>query len=379
VKGNILRMKPFLNRALRKIVALSYNSNALAGIKPIVKSILLEGTVPLSLVMKNKSFGVFIDTMGNKFYLVEGLRDAVKPGWQWVLKPRRNRIPGDAHLAASAKKAGQAVSNMLAFLELFDFKIHGKAALEIGCYDGSKTFKLLASGSGNVTGSDMPEYYLFDHDKNTADESALDNVRAYLYNLRMSVAKASFARDFLSGEMEKIAFVEDDIGTSTLPSAHFDLVCSWEVLEHVREPQGFFHQLYRVLKPGGITFHEYNPFFSFNGGHSQCTLDFLWGHVLLNTDDFERYIREMRKYEYPAAFHTFRNSLNRMTLSDLKRYSRESGLQLIALIPWHEKPHLELLTPQTLSIAQKLYPSLTIEDLISPFVWIVLKKPIAYE
>ena len=62
--------------------------------------------------------------------------------------------------------------------------------------------------------------------------------------------------------------------------------------------------MYRILKPGGFAFHQYNPFFSYNGGHSLCTLDFC--HVRLSAKDFERYLKQFRKEEYEMAMNFYK-------------------------------------------------------------------------
>lgn len=36
-----------------------------------------------------------------------------------------------------------------------------------------------------------------------------------------------------------------------LPAGHFDLVCAWDVLEHVQEPRALLQEAHRVLRPGG--------------------------------------------------------------------------------------------------------------------------------
>ena len=70
--------------------------------------------------------------------------------------------------------------------------------------------------------------------------------------------------------------------------------------------------MFRILKPGGYSFHEYNPFFSFNGGHSLCTLDFMWGHVRLSSIDFPKYLKQFRPFEYDLAMRFYKENLNRM-------------------------------------------------------------------
>jgi SAM-dependent methyltransferase len=367
-------VKVHFNRLLRITVERAFRSSLFPGIRTALKSMLLEGTIPITSVAKNRSFGVFKDSKGNIFPLIEGIRDAVKPGWQGVTRSLPREIPDPSKLKPVVRQAGETVRRMLSFLKLSGFEIKDKNVLEIGCSDGSKTFALLAGGSRKVIGSDISTYYLSASGNNAPAAPDIRDQQEYLDKLRKSVAKATFGDGFMPKGTERAEFVEDDISASSLPSDSFDLVCSWEVLEHVTAPQKLFSQLYRILKPGGIAFHEYNPFYSINGGHSHCTLDFLWGHVMLDEENFARYVREFRPNEAEGALNIFLHGLNRMTISDIRKYSHQSGLIVSSLIPWYEKSHLTLLAPEQFRIARRMYPSLTLEDLISPYVWVVLMK-----
>ena len=92
-----------------------------------------------------------------------------------------------------------------------------------------------------------------------------------------------------------------------------------------------------LLRPGGIGYHVYNPFFSANGGHSLCTLDFPWGHVRLDALDFERYLEEIRPADAAQTLRFYRESLNRMTFVDLRATVAAAGLDLVALLPWLDR------------------------------------------
>jgi SAM-dependent methyltransferase len=153
-----------------------------------------------------------------------------------------------------------------------------------------------------------------------------------------------------------------------------EAVMSWEVLEHLTRPEDAFRQIARILKPGSFAFHEYNPFFSMNGGHSLCTLDFLWGHARLQAADFEKYLEEIRPSEKSVALSFYRNNLNRMTLSELEHYVQQSGLSLLSLLPQWMKNHLTLVRSESLSQCNRVYPSAELIDLISPTVWVLLRK-----
>ena len=68
----------------------------------------------------------------------------------------------------------------------------------------------------------------------------------------------------------------------------FDLVHSQVVLEHVQDVPALLDDVYRVMKPGGLTFQTIHLFPSFSGGHTSCWVDSLqalgdearpWSHL----------------------------------------------------------------------------------------------------
>jgi SAM-dependent methyltransferase len=48
-----------------------------------------------------------------------------------------------------------------------------------------------------------------------------------------------------------ISIYECDIASAGFASQSFDVVCSFDVVEHLAEPMGFFQEVRRILKPGG--------------------------------------------------------------------------------------------------------------------------------
>ena len=71
----------------------------------------------------------------------------------------------------------------------------------------------------------------------------------------------------------------------------------------------------------------------------------------------------------------FYHSLNRMTISDLKHYCESVGFEILDFIPWHMKQDLGSVNEEILSQVKTLYPRISLSDLLSRSVWIVLKKP----
>lgn len=356
---------------LRWAVDRARRVRALRKIKPFVRSVLLDGAMPISHVLQNRSFASYTDSKGVTFQLIEGFRDAVKPGWQWILRPRKHEPISLEAMKAKVDYCSSMVSEMLSFLSAHGFHVEGKSVMEVGCFDGIKTFPILSAGAAHVTGSDINRYYVLDKPASEATEDDLKRVEEYLRTLRRTAAAAVLGSDNIP---DAVSFVEDDITASGFPDESFDLVCSWEVLEHVMDPDRMFLEIHRLLRPGGFAFHDYNPFFSLNGGHSQCTLDFPWGHVALDDADFESYVKRFRPVEVDMAMNIYRHCLNRMSLKDLEMSARSSGLEVIAVLPWPDQQHANALSERVFEAATVNYPSVSVQDLISPCVWILLRK-----
>jgi SAM-dependent methyltransferase len=240
--------------------------------------------------------------------------------------------------------------------------------LEVGCYDGASAYQLALGPGTSVVASDLARYYVVQRPGATVDPD-LSEQQELLARIRERAATAAGVAPGV------VRFVEDDISRSSLETASFDAIVSFEMLEHVQQPVAAFAEMARLVRPGGIVYHDYNPFFSSKGGHSLCTLAFPWGHARLDAVDFERYLRELRPTELDQALRFYRESLNRMTLADLRAAVTAAGLELTALVPWFERGLIASLDPAVLPDVQRIYPTAVIDDLLATFVAVVARRP----
>ena len=311
-----------------------------------------------------KIIGSFLDSSNNNHSLYAGLRSKIKPGWQTMLKPEnKNKIPPQAELKTNLVGAKRILKDFKRILSSFDVDLKEKNILEIGCHNGMKTYFLGLEDCELVTGSDVSFYY----------EGQTNNVDSYLNQLRQKTLNL-FQEKEKNVIIKKVKFLEDDITKTSIPTNTYDIIASWETLEHIIDIDAAFQNMHRILKPNGIIFHQYNPFFSLNGGHSLCTLDFLWGHCRLNGNDFHRYIHEFRENEYQLASSFYLNSLNRLTISDLEKASKKNGLEILALVPFVKKAHLSVYQNNFYQQIRQHYPAVKQIDLISPVVWVLQRK-----
>jgi len=313
---------------------------------------------------------VFTDSFGNQIELVEGLRDRLKPGWQAMLRaPKTFEVPSPRACMTRMEEWRNRLGRVSAFLNLFSLSFTDKRVVEIGAYDGATAYALTEAGASSVLATDMAAYYIAQAPNAVVSDDAILARNADLARLRQAY------RAVVPQELaQRVSFRQDDICSSELPSDSADVVMSWEVLEHLGRPEDALAEIARVLTPGGFAFHEYNPFFAIDGGHSLCTLDFPWGHARLSAGDFERYLDELRPNERSVALSFYRHNLNRMSLAGLRQHVRRSGLSIPCLLPWCSERHLALMSAESLRQCTGIYPSVELADLVSPTVWVLLQK-----
>ena len=227
---------------------------------------------------KYKVFNKFIDNNKNTNELLEGYRDAMQPGWKNALSPLNSlEFPNQDAIEKSVLKAKKLIEDSVVLLNNFNFDFEEKRILEFGCNDGSKTCALANLGPKEVFGSDISYYYVLDRKDDSISNKSF-NENEYLSKLRNIIIEKYLTKSAKCNPK----YLEDNICDSNFKSNFFDLIFSWNVLEHIQRPKEAIKEMYRILVSGGIVFNKYNPFFCQGGVHSLCTLDFPWGHVWLN-------------------------------------------------------------------------------------------------
>jgi SAM-dependent methyltransferase len=177
----------------------------------------------------------------------------------------------------------QALNHIENFLQTHSLSFVIKKILEIGAYDGSSAYAFASFGAkGLLATDDMAAYYV-----NQTPGGIVSNAAIAEKNIELKKIRDAYSKLINQEEISKVSFIEDNITVSSVESESMDVKVSWEVLEHITSPNYAFKEMSRILKPGGFAFHQYNPFFSVDGGHSLCTLDFSWGHARLTDECFK--------------------------------------------------------------------------------------------
>lgn len=138
------------------------------------------------------------------------------------------------------------------FLKWFpSLSLNGKDVLDLGCGYGGRSVRYAELGSRSVTGIEP-------------GERPCSEARAFatLHNV---------AAAFMTGSGECLP----------LPRDSFDIVVSYDVLEHVCDPCKTLKECLRVLRPGGSLFAVFPPFYHPTGAHFDGWLSKMpWPNVL---------------------------------------------------------------------------------------------------
>jgi SAM-dependent methyltransferase len=206
-----------------------------------------------------------------------------------------------AYYEATARQVGRRLRRRGVSLE-------GARVLEIGCATGYLTFALAGAGAAEAVGVDLD----------------LDSQEA--------VAERDAVRERLVGAGAGSVRLETaDAAALPLADGAMDVVVSMSAVEHLAELPSVLAETRRVLRPGGLALHVVDPWFSPQGGHSLCTLDFPWGHVRLDDDAFAAYLAEHRPHEREIALDLFRHGFARPRASaaGLRELVRQAGFAIV--------------------------------------------------
>jgi SAM-dependent methyltransferase len=261
-------------------------------------------------------------------------------------------MPSDATLAARLKSELSILRSRLARIRHAVGPVEpGSRVLEIGFTTGGYSIDAWDRLGFRVTGIDNS------YDGASAPPTA-----------HLHIAERLRARPtFVFGDMTQRTGFDD---------ASFDLVYSVSVLEHVSDLPAAFAEMRRLLRPGGLMVHCWNPYFSANGGHPWGLLDAPWGHLRIPRDDLDQYLDELRPFEAPVARPWLWRTLDReTTLAQMQVKVVKAGFRILL---WDQAPAapdiLGDLTPEVFASCQAQYPDVTLADLTTLDAMMVARR-----
>lgn len=291
---------------------------------------------------------------GSAITLHQGLRSFVNPDWQEIHKDDSNKSSFDANIPFLEKE-----------FELFFFQFEGVMSA-IGADINGK--KMLEIGAGNTQLACMMAKK-YRHSEVVA--SGLDSYYEDIKKNEAIVAAREKIKDHYQVEVE---YINDNISHSIFEDESFDVLFSNTVLEHISELEKGFKEMHRILRPGGVCVHIYNPFFSYNGAHTVCSTDHPWGHCVMTEQEYDRFLKEKYPDHYQRSIQFFHHDLNKKSLCEFEKALSNSGFSEITLLKESNLNVLQLMISGTLEKTRKIYPSCTLEDLTTNSVILICKK-----
>jgi ubiquinone/menaquinone biosynthesis C-methylase UbiE len=338
-----IQKKILSNKRLRKAILRRLRRQQMAAFE--------IGTFPVS--------GLFTLDDGTKISVHENLRSFVVPNWvQSFQRYYENGVEVNTSFDTDIKLAREEYKLFFIYLEKalmsLRFEFQGKSALEIGA-GNTLLSHLMAERYPelSVSSSDVDAYY-----------SSIEKVSDI--ELARNKVRAEFSR--------RVPFQNDSISRSSFADSSFDLIFSNTVLEHIDNINAAFKEMKRILKPGGVAFHIYNPFFSYNGAHTFCTTDHPWGHCIMTPKEMNRYSDSYYPEFSSVSKAFFENDLNKKSLSEFEGAIKNAGFKTYTILRETNFNLQQLLLPHTLELSRKNYPNATLEDLLTTSAIVILEK-----
>jgi hypothetical protein len=103
----------------------------------------------------------------------------------------------------------------------------------------------------------------------------------------------------------------------------FDLLYC-KAIEHIHDWKKTFESISKISKKGSILYFKHRPFFSYLGAHRYASVGIPWGHILLNDDEYIRFVNQHHKGRSREMTEFFLQGLAypRYTISDMLRIAQ---------------------------------------------------------
>jgi SAM-dependent methyltransferase len=145
------------------------------------------------------------------------------------------------------------ISNVDRYEHLFSkfASFDNKTVLELGCSSGYLLNSFLAKHTFSGIGADISPS-------------------------RITSARAQFG--------DKLRFVESSAQSIPVMDQSVDIVYCIDTVEHLSRPYDILMDVYRLMKPSGLFFVHFGPWYSPSGSHLEDIIPFPWPHVFFKMD-----------------------------------------------------------------------------------------------
>ena len=161
-----------------------------------------------------------------------------------------------------------------------------------------------------------------------------------------------------------------------------DFLVSSASLKEVRTfSREVFEKINSVSKKDTIIYFKHRSFFSYLGAHRYGSIGVPWGHLLLNENEYKRFVKEFHSERNEEMCRFFFDDLTypRTNISDLLRISNNYGFCLkgIKIDPLRYiskiSPFISDI-PEFWSLIYQNYPNINIQEMFGGIIHVVLKK-----
>jgi len=195
-----------------------------------------------------------------------------------------------------------------------EWELEGKVLLDVGCGLGGKLVFYARSGVHKVVGVD----------------------------LRSASARAALDLAAQRGVADRVEVVVADAARLPFAPRRFDVLVSVNVMEHVEAPRAVLLSSRRVLRPEGLAFLHFPPYYSPWGPHVEGWIHFPWPHLIFAEKTLIGALRRIEaaqrldecyipQAQVPWSELEALPELNKLTLSGFRALLRETG--------WREVRH----------------------------------------
>jgi len=191
---------------------------------------------------------------------------------------------------------------------VFQGKLEGKKCLDIGCGIGNLVLALAQEGTKEVIGVDV-------------------NLKDFGENYFLELANE------LGIDIKKTKLVEGMLEDINYDESSFDIITSFDVIEHVQNPPELIKEMFRILKPSGLCLIDTSPlYYSQIGSH-------LWVYYPRETmpwaplyKDFDKTNSKLKVDDW--SWQHF-NELNKLTHLQLDSYIKNAGFKIVKYFTKH--------------------------------------------